>query len=141
LQNQFPGLVQVEYRHYPLERPHRWALLASTFAECAAEQGKFWEFHGKLFSRQDTWAKSEDAVPFFAEYSQEAGLDRVKLEPCLANSKTLAKIRKEHALGVKQGVQSTPTVFINDHILVGAPQLKAQGAQMITEELKRLKKG
>lgn len=49
LRKEFAGVMQVEFRHFPLERTHAWALVAAGFAECAAKQGKFWEFHDRLF--------------------------------------------------------------------------------------------
>ncbi|MBI4372200.1 MAG: thioredoxin domain-containing protein [Candidatus Omnitrophica bacterium] len=140
LKNQFPDSLALEFRHFPLERPHRWALLAATFAECAAEQDKFWEFHEKLFSTQEIWSKSEDAIPFFAQYAQEAGLDHLKMGSCLEDPKTIATVRRDHSMGVKQKVQSTPTIFINGRILVGALQLKEQGSSIVLEELKKSKK-
>lgn len=137
LRNQFPGVIQIEYRYFPLEHAHRWALLAATFAECATEEGKFWEFHDKLFLEQDVWSKSEDVLPLFAQYTQELGLKRTNLEACLASPKALAKVKREHSMGVKQGVQSTPTIFINDRAFVGTVQLKTQGSAFVIEELKK----
>src|SRR3989338_457377 len=66
IENEFPGILRVEFRHYPLEQPHPWALTAALFSECAAEQGKFWEFHDRLFSEQETWTKSKE-VPSLLE--------------------------------------------------------------------------
>ena len=140
LRNQFSQLIQVEFRHYPLERAHRWTTLAASFAECAAEQGKFWEFHDRLFSEQPLWSVSNDALSFFARYSEELNLDKGKLEQCIRNPKTLSRIKREYSMGTKQEIQSTPTIFINGHRLVGALQLKMQGKEIVEEELKKLNK-
>jgi len=138
LRSQFSDVLQVEFRHFPLERAHRWTVIAASFAECAAEQGKFWEFHDRMFLEQLMWSKSEDALPVFANYAQELNLNRQALEQCLENPKTLAKIRSERSMGEKQNVQSTPTIFINGHPLVGGLQLKMQGREVVLEELKKL---
>ena len=138
LRSEFSNVIRVEFRHFPLERAHRWTVVAASFAECAAEQGKFWEFHDRMFLEQPTWSKIEDPLPIFANYSQELNLNRQVLEQCLENPKTLEKIRREHSMGVKQNVQSTPTIFINGHPLVGGLQLKAQGREVVLEELKKL---
>ena len=138
LRNEFSEAMEIEFRHFPLERSHRWAMIAARFAECAAAQGKFWEFHDRLFLEQTTWAQSENAISIFAGYVQELQLDRKKITECLESSKTIARVRREHSIGSKQGVQSTPTIFINSHMLVGSLQLKTNGRNIVLEELKRL---
>ena len=138
LRNEFSDVIQVEFRHYPLEQTHPWALTASGFAECAAKQGKFWEFHDQLYKEQETWAHAPEPIVFFARYAQESGLDPLTLERCLEDPKTLGQIRLERSIGAKQGVQSTPTIFLNGRPLVGPLQLKAQGKNIVLEELKKL---
>ena len=140
LESEFSNTVRVEFRHYPLEKPHRWAMAAADFAECAAEQGKFWEYHNRLFMDQAAWSSSEDAISFFVGYVQELGLDKERIEKCLENPETLKKIRRERSIGVRQKVQSTPTIFINGRMVVGGLQLKTNGREMILEELKKLNK-
>ena len=138
LRNQFADVMQIEFRHFPLMRAHRWALTAASFAECAAEQDKFWEFHDRLYSEQPTWSKSEDASVFFADYVQELNLDRKALEQCIENPKTLARIQREQSSGEKLKVESTPTFFINGQTVVGALQLKTNGTTIVLNELKKL---
>lgn len=140
LRNQFADSVRMEFRHYPLERPHQWALTAATFAECAAEQNKFWEFHDRLFEQQETWSRSPDPLSIFAGMVQELPLNTQQFESCMQNPKTLAQIQKERGLGSKQGVQSTPTMFINGNILIGSVQLKEKGPAIIAEELNKKRK-
>ena len=135
LRKEFSDSVQLEFRHFPLERPHRWALTAASFAECAAEQGKFWEFHDRVYSEQPAWSVSPDVISIFARYSAELGLDPQRLSDCLGDPKTLAEIRKERSSGERKGIQSTPTIFINDHMLVGTLQVKEKGRAVILEEL------
>jgi protein-disulfide isomerase len=137
LRKEFSDSVQLEFRHYPLERPHRWALTAASFAECAAEQNKFWEFHDRLYLEQASWSVSQDAISTFANYSRDLGLNSEQLSACLGNPKTLSRIREERSSGERKGVQSTPTIFINDHMLVGALQVKEKGRGIILEELKK----
>lgn len=137
LRNQFPNVMRVEFRHYPLSGVHRWALMAATFSECAAEQGKFWEFHDRLFKEQETWSHAPNAAPLLVGYAQEINLDRRKLESCMENTKAADRIRGEYGSGSKQGVESTPTFFLNGHILVGSIQLKEKAPALIAEELKK----
>ncbi len=137
LRAQFSNVMQIEFRHFPLAHNHRWAITAATFAECAAEQGRFWEFHDKLYLEQPIWSKSEGALSFLAGYTQEVGLNRQVLEQCLQNPKTLAKIRRDHSMGEKQKVESTPTFFINGRPLIGALQLTTNGKEIVLDELKK----
>ena len=134
---QFIDQLKIEFRHFPLERPHRWTLTAATFAQCAAEQNKFWQFHDLLFQNQATWSASEDPLPFFASYVHGVGLDTQKFETCVQDPQTVRQIHKEYSMGSKQGVQSTPTFFINGQMLVGSLQLKEKGPGIITEEIKK----
>ena len=137
LRSEFSDMIQIEFRHFPLERPHKWALTAALFAECAAEQSKFWEFHDRLYQEQPIWSKSEDAIPFFVRYVAELDLNRDRLEQCIASPKTLARVRYERSTGDKLKVQSTPTILINGRPLIGGLQLKQQGRNIVIEELKK----
>ena len=137
LRSEYEKQIRLEFRHFPLERAHRWSLTAASFAECAAEQGKFWEFHDRLFQEQGTWSVSEGALLFFAQVAQGLRLNTEKLEQCLKNPETTARIRRERSAGEKQGVQSTPTIFINGRPLIGAQQLREQGKAIVEEELNK----
>ena len=44
--------VRFVFRHFPLEEAHPHALAAAEAAECAGEQGKFWEMSELLFANQ-----------------------------------------------------------------------------------------
>ena len=135
LRRQFENDLQVEFRHYPLERPLRWAMTAALFAECAAGQGKFCEYHDRPYGGQAQWAASPDAIPFFVRYAEEVGLAQRPLEKCLADPKTLEHIRAEHASGEARQIQSTPTIFINEHRVIGASELTEKGKALVEEEL------
>jgi protein-disulfide isomerase len=50
------GKVRLTFRDFPIESLHPNSPTAHEAAECAGEQGKFWEFHNKLFENQDIWA-------------------------------------------------------------------------------------
>lgn len=53
---EYDGKVQFAYKHFPLVSIHPRAQKSAEAAECAKEQGKFWEFHDKLFEAQSDWA-------------------------------------------------------------------------------------
>jgi protein-disulfide isomerase len=117
------GEAQFVYKHSAFLGPESvWAAQA---AECAADQGKFWEYHDLLFQRQkgeNQGAFSKDNLIGFA---QELGLDMTQFEPCLRDDKTLARVQADTEEGQQFGVRGTPTFFINGKPLVGAQPLEA----------------
>ena len=52
---EYSGRVLFAYKHFPLNAIHPRAQKAAEASECARDQGKFWEFHDKLFERQSDW--------------------------------------------------------------------------------------
>jgi len=112
------GKVNLVYKHSAfLGQESAWAAQA---AECAADQGKFWEYHDLLFDR---W-NGENQGTFVKEnlngFARELSLDMAKFEPCLTNDETLQRVIADTQEGRQVGVTGTPTFFINGKPLVGA---------------------
>ena len=107
------------FRDYPLTN-HPQALLASNAANCANDQGKFWEMHDLLFGRQDQWNFKDNAKTVITGFASELKLDIEKFNQCLDTQKYLIKIQKHIADGLKYGVTGTPTFFINNKKVLGA---------------------
>jgi len=95
----------------PLESIHKSAFRLAEAANCADEQGKFWEMHDLLFAYKMA-AQIED-LPF---YAKELGLDLDKFQQCLGSGKYASAIRSDMAEAHNAGVRSTPT------FLLGFPQ-------------------
>src|SRR3989344_2071642 len=76
------GKVKFVYRDFPLESIHPNALKAAEASECADDQGKFWEYHDILFSKQDEWSQS-DGISKFKVYAKDLSLDTSKFDKCL----------------------------------------------------------
>jgi protein-disulfide isomerase len=106
--------VKIVWKHTPLPF-HQHALPAAQAAEAAREQGKFWEMHDKLFANQQ--ALSEDA---YAQYAKELGLDVAKFEASRKSGRATARIQEDQATARKNGVDGTPTMFVNGEKIVGA---------------------
>jgi protein-disulfide isomerase len=120
--------VRLVYRDFPLPM-HPQARPASEAANCANAQGKFWEYHAKLFANQT--ALGEDKLK---EYAKDVGLDATKFEQCLKDQPFKAAIDKDVADGEKVGVNGTPAFFINGRMLSGALPLD-KFKEVIDEEL------
>ncbi len=110
-----------------------WSAVAS---ECAGEQGKFWEYHDKLFEVHRGENRGAFAKANLKRFAAELSLDPAKFGACLDSDKYLAKVRAETEAAQKQGVTGTPTFFINGQKLVGA-QPYEQFAQVINIFLKK----
>jgi protein-disulfide isomerase len=121
--------VKVVFRDYPLPM-HPNARPAAEAANCANAQGKFWEYHGKLFANQN--ALSEDKL---RSYAGDLGLDRTKFDECFAKKEFKAAIDKDIADGEKVGVTGTPAFFVNGRMLSGAQPFE-KFKEVIDEELK-----
>ncbi len=107
--------MKFTYKYYPVVDQGKigesnWAAQA---AECANQQGKFWEYHDKLFSM---W-KGENIGTFtkanLKQYSADIGLDAGKFNPCLDSDQTRQAVQADYGEGTRLGVQGTPSFFLN----------------------------
>ncbi len=92
---------------FPLESIHQYAFKAAEAVNCAAEQGKFWEMHDRLFANQNALALVQ-----LKSYAEALGLDSPKFDTCLESGKYAGEIRKDLALGAKAGIKATPSFGI-----------------------------
>lgn len=98
------GKLRHVFVNLPLEM-HRFAFKAAEAANCAGEQGKYWEMHNKLFENQ---TKLDPLTP----YAEAVGLDVPKFEECLNSGRQAAAIRRDMAAAQQAGVNGTPTFFL-----------------------------
>lgn len=116
------GKVKFVYKHMAiLGQESVWAAEAS---ECAADQGKFWEYHDLVFDRQageNQGAFNKDKLLAMA---QELKLDMAQFEPCLKNDQTQGRVQADTQEGQQVGVRGTPTFFVNGRAVVGAVPLQ-----------------
>lgn len=109
--------IRVVYRDYPGPN-HPQAAAAAEAAQCAGDQGKFWEFHDLLFARQ-----TPETGWDFDALARELGLQAGELSTCLSTGHYREEVRKDLRDGLALGIASTPTFFINGRPLVGAQPL------------------
>ena len=112
---------------------HKDAPLAHMAAMAAGEQGKFWEFHDKLFANQ-TKIKRE----FLLQYARELGLDMKKFEHALDIEQAKPVIDADEAEARALGVTGTPAFFVNGRFVSGAQPLDAF-MRLVDEELPKAK--
>jgi protein-disulfide isomerase len=113
------GMVKLVYRDFPIQNIHPNAIPAAVAAECANEQGKFWQYHDMLFENQDKWNKleSKEAVLVFGQYASDMRLDQEQFDTCLRTGKYIDEIRNDLDDGREYGVTGTPGFFVgNDEL-------------------------
>ena len=122
------GKVKLVYRDFPIQTSHPNAVPAAVAAECANEQGTYWEFHDKLFENQNQWNRIEamEAITVFNQYASELGLNEDQFNSCLSDGKYLDEVRNDLNDGREYGITGTPGFFIGNE-KIGFVELK--GAQ------------
>ena len=128
IEQSYAGKVRVVFRDFPLAM-HRTAKRASQASHCAEEQGKFWEMHDKLFSKGGALGE-----PDLFRFAQQIKLDPEAFDRCMKSDKFREAWKPSQEEGMRVGVQSTPTFFINGRLIVGAASFEAF-SRVIEEEL------
>ena len=123
--------MRVVWKNLPLSM-HQNARPAALAAMAANEQGKFWEFHDKLFANQQKLAKDD-----FVRYAQELGLDAKRFQDAVAGEKHKGQVDADSAEAAALGVTGTPAFFVNGKFLSGAKPFE-EFAKAINAELLRL---
>lgn len=98
------------FRHFPLPT-HNNSRMAARAVEAAGDQGKYWEMHKIVYEKQTSWSTEAKPEEKFREFAKELGLDMDKFEEGL--NKNWDNIQADYALGNQNGVNSTPTFFVN----------------------------
>jgi protein-disulfide isomerase len=113
------------FRNFPLYSIHPQAQKAAEAAECAGEQGKYWEMHELLFESQESWSGSQGAVNAFKELASGLELDQAQFDACLDDGDYADKVTADYQEGVSLGVTGTPAFRINGIALSGAQPFQA----------------
>jgi protein-disulfide isomerase len=114
------GQVRYVFRNFPLLSIHPQAQKAAEAAECAGEQGAYWEMHGKLFGTQEQWSGNAEAEATFKELAAELELDQAQFDACLDDGTYADRVASDLREGEGVGVTGTPHFRINGSDLSGA---------------------
>ena len=124
--------VRIVWKHNPLPF-HPNAMPAALASMAAHEQGKFWEYHDKVFANQQKMTR-----PDLLRHAQELGLDVKRFEQALNAARAKPAIDADAAEARSLGATGTPAFFVNGRFLSGAKPFE-EFAQVINGELTRLK--
>ncbi|HET9582109.1 MAG TPA: thioredoxin domain-containing protein [Gemmatimonadota bacterium] len=94
---------------------HDMAERAAMAGECAARQGKFWEFADPVFAGQSRLSRS-----MLDEVARDIGLDMAAYGTCMENAETASEVAADQAEGERLRIDATPTFIVNGRRLVGA---------------------
>jgi protein-disulfide isomerase len=117
LEARLHGLAaRVCFRHFPVRSSHPRAHAAACAAEAAGRQGAFWPMHDALFADQ---GRLED--PHLWARAERLGLDVPRFEADRRSDAVAARVRADFRAGVRAGVATTPTVFVDGRAYAGRP--------------------
>jgi len=110
------GKVKFVYRDFPIPSIHQNAIPAAIAAECADEQGMFWEYHDKIFENQLLWQDldNQNVVGTFEQFAKDLDLDSDTFNTCLESAKYLDEVQNDLNDGVSYGITGTPGFFIGN---------------------------
>ncbi len=121
--------VRLVYRDFPLTSIHPQAEKAAEAAQCAYQQGRYWEYHDLLFENQQALDIGSLKV-----YAQQLGLDTGAFDDCLDSGRFGSEVEQDLTDGEDYGVTATPTFFVNGRLVRGAQPFSVFQA-LIEEEL------
>jgi protein-disulfide isomerase len=124
--------VRIVWKHMPIPSLHERAVPAAIASEAARNQGKFWEYHDKLFATQDRLAPED-----LRRYASELRLDIDRFEKDLRDPETIRRLERDLTEAERLGLSATPAFFVNGRYLRGAVPFESF-AKLIDEELQRL---
>jgi protein-disulfide isomerase len=125
---QHPEQVRIRFKHFPLNPScnpaapgggHQHACERAFIAQCAAEQGKFEDFHNRLFRNQRETLDEK----VFQKWSAELGLNYDELKNCADRPETRQKIKLSAMEGEALQIRGTPTIYANGKMFELPPTL------------------
>ncbi|HKK46119.1 MAG TPA: thioredoxin domain-containing protein [Balneolaceae bacterium] len=140
LMKNYGDQINLKLHFYPLTS-HQYGALAARAAQSAKNQGKFHEMHDMLFENQDRWAHSGNPTPIFINYARKLGLNIQEFKNDLNAAKTQKTVMESKQEGIRRGVHSTPTFFIEGDMLQPLPQTYKGFEQAVKSYLNEDAKG
>ena len=114
LMERYQDQIRYVVLNFPITSIHPGAAQAGQAAECAASQGRFWEYHDMLFQNQG----SQDNKGLKG-MARQVGLDGDAFDICLDSGAQSQRVIEDYETGRSYGVRATPTFFINGRMLEG----------------------
>jgi protein-disulfide isomerase len=127
------GKLRWRYRDFPIPG-HQYGRFAAHVAQCAGEQGRFWEMHDQLFYHHQ-WAQTgRDPSRLFRDFARDAHLDLTRYDECMKSGRYAARIEFSRQEGLQRLVDGTPTFYINGRKF-GGPRATSDAFKAIVDSL------
>jgi protein-disulfide isomerase len=130
-----PTTLKIVYKNFPL-RSHQMSVPAAEAAMAANEQGRFWDFHDRIFSYLTSPSKQKLDEKELAQIPVTLGLDMPRFLASMKKPAIKQLISRDLQEGQKAGVTGTPTLFLNGRKIENRSPQGIQ--QMIDQELQKL---
>ncbi len=115
MMTKFSSIVRFISKDFPTEGLHPDVFNAHLAADCANEQGRYWEFRDILFDNQGDFSKTN-----IKKLANQFGLNEQQFDSCFDSEKFSQEIRQDYADGVQAGVVGTPSYLVNGNLIPGA---------------------
>ena len=128
------GKVKFVYKDYAFLGPE--SVAASEAAKCAADQGKFWEYHNALYREEQKDGLEHNGNlnrGLFLRFAKELGMDEGQFASCVDTGKYKSAVEAENTEAVAYGVNGTPAFFVGDQFISGALPFAQFEAAILTE--------
>ena len=108
------GKIKFVYKDLPIDSLHPNARSAHIAAECADEEGKFWEYHDVLFQKQSEWQRlaSSDLDIILSQFAVDLGMQAASFESCMESQDIADEVNQDTLEAARYGTTGTPTFFI-----------------------------
>ena len=128
------GKLRYVFKYFPFLGDESY--YAAEAAECASDQGKFWEYHDLLFTRWVGEGRGTFLPDRLKAYAGELALDTGAFAACLDSRRKEATVLADKRDGTQAGVKYTPTLFLNGQVISPVrdyEQLKAKIEEALNE--------
>jgi len=130
LRAEYRDTIAFRYVHFPLTNIHENAFRAAEASECANDQGKFWEYHDKLFENQ-----RDLGDPLYIRIAEELNLSITSFQACLDTEAKKETVLNDLKESMSKDLKGTPSFFVNDRLVENYTYDAIKS--MIDEELKK----
>jgi len=118
------GLVQIEFHNFAVTGGNQpkevnEATLAAEAAECANDQGRYWEYHYKLYAEQQGENEGAFRPERLKQFAAELELNQQEFDACLDSHRHIDLIERERQEAASLGARGTPTLVINGTMVPG----------------------
>lgn len=133
--DRYPFQVNLTFLHMPMDFD-ALSEEAAEAAECAGEQGRFWQYHDRLMKEHKDGCSGLNSM--WAGYADDVGLDKARFMECLKSGRMKGRVAACRAVGVAMGIQGVPALYLNGRKIGGALEFE-QLSSIIDAEIKRLR--